>query len=437
MRRLSLVILLFGTLFCGCGHKTHLRPPEPKRVQKVESFFAEVQCGQVNLKWKPVFFDNRGNPLEKSASYLVLRRRGAPVEMTGENKKESAESNNSEAEQETESGKVINDVSVSDADEAGPDEAGPDEAGNADRPDILPVEYEYSLIAVVPGVETTLNDPGWTSEKISWNDTSLPSGPIWTLKNRKYVAPKDFPPKDFEDEDRLVPGYTYYYIIVAVSDEGITSEASGSVQVPWMIIPGAPTEFGFELAQNKVTITWKAPVVDCDDNEMKAPSLFEVFRGKKDGDETSWDNNYMARVEEEQFVDETIEMDAVYEYAVRSVMDPPSIPGEFTGNLEVKTADVFAPSVPGGLSGAVSMLGVYLNWRHVNDGDLAGYNIYRRMGSEGEFQRLNEDKPVETNTYTDEAVQSGHAYEYRITSVDRSEAANESDPGVSWAATIK
>jgi hypothetical protein len=60
---------------------------------------------------------------------------------------------------------------------------------------------------------------------------------------------------------------------------------------------------------------------------------------------------------------------------------------------------------------------VLLNWRASSTANVAGYNVYRRSGSEASFTKINSSL-VLTTSYTDADVQAGETYYYVATTVD-------------------
>ena len=66
-----------------------------------------------------------------------------------------------------------------------------------------------------------------------------------------------------------------------------------------------------------------------------------------------------------------------------------------------------------------------LSWDANLETDVAGYNVYRKDASSGEFMRLNAE-PVSASAFRDMKAEAGHSYEYRVTAVDRQH--NESEP---------
>jgi len=406
---MRLLILALAVCFTsGCGHKTRLTPPEPRRVEKVSNISANVICGKIVLEWSPVFFDNRAEPLNNPASYIILRRRGDLTESETDSNTENDTKNSTENSTE--------------------------KTGNQEKITKLPVEYNFSVIAVEPGTDIALTDPDWMKKRLSLEDPGLTSGPVWSMQNRYFKKNRDFPDHKTDDESVLVQGYNYYYMILAMDAKGATSEPSSIIQIPWINIPGAPENILLETDQNLVTLNWSAPLVDCLGNTIIAPDKFEVYR--KDENAPEKDFLLVAKTEETNYEDSAVQIDKVYQYKIRAIQTT-KIPGEFSEILIADTTDLFPPETPKELTGAVSMIGVHLNWYKVSDKDIAGYRIYRRENNKGEFTLLNDGNLVSTNTYTDENIVSGTTYEYHVSAVDKSAAENESEPGTTWTVTVK
>jgi hypothetical protein len=96
------------------------------------------------------------------------------------------------------------------------------------------------------------------------------------------------------------------------------------------------------------------------------------------------------------------------------------VEGEASSAVEVRTRDIFPPAPPVGLqavfSGNPQQGFIDLTWAPSTEGDLAGYNIYRR--EEGRpWGRINSDL-VKTPVFRDPNVQPGKQYFYAITAVD-------------------
>ncbi|MBN1295987.1 hypothetical protein JXA80_04355 [bacterium] len=439
------IILLVG--LSGCGHKTRLTPPEPLRLATITGIQADMTCNTISLQWEPVLFDSRGNVLDAPAAYLILRRRGGLTESTEKTGKTTSTPPSTSTQH-------AHDSDIPPTDPApdtpltvptGADQVMTPEidsepgqgSGSSRHPDILPTEYEYSIIAWVEGIPVTPSDPDWAKARITWEDPGIVSGPIWVPGDRKIRKPRMIPDADTDrGPDILVPGYNYYYMIVAVSADGVTSEPSTPIRIPWMHVPGPPRNVTGEVGQNRVTLRWAAPETNCRGLPLAQWDFAEIHRSTGD----SMRYTMVARVEATQpaeYRDDSVAIDTVYRYRIRVMVLPGDVPGEYSEAVEVVTTDVFPPPAPMDLTGAAVSGDVYLNWRHVAGSDLAGYHVYRRTGTSTAFIRLTPDGPVSSNTFIDSSVQPGEHYGYAVTSVDSSPRFNESDQSDEWTISVR
>jgi len=96
------------------------------------------------------------------------------------------------------------------------------------------------------------------------------------------------------------------------------------------------------------------------------------------------------------------------------------IEGDDSPTVKVFADDLFPPAVPSSLQAVFSGEGqkpfIDLLWAPDTEGDLAGYNIYRRDEG-GTATKLN-GEPVKTSAYRDFAVQHNKRYFYLVTAVD-------------------
>ena len=87
------------------------------------------------------------------------------------------------------------------------------------------------------------------------------------------------------------------------------------------------------------------------------------------------------------------------------------------------------PNSPTGLSADSEDSAIVLDWQTVQAGDLSGYNVYRSTSSLADISGrtpVNNEGPISEGNYTDDTVENGTSYHYKVTAVD--EAGNESDP---------
>ncbi len=109
----------------------------------------------------------------------------------------------------------------------------------------------------------------------------------------------------------------------------------------------------------------------------------------------------------------TVELDG-HRYELRGAVSP---------TVELTMTDRFPPSAPTELAaipGAEGdILTIDLSWQPSSEADIAGYNVYRREGATGEFERVSKT-PVLGPAFSDLTVVPGHSYTYRVTAVDGS-----------------
>jgi hypothetical protein len=105
---------------------------------------------------------------------------------------------------------------------------------------------------------------------------------------------------------------------------------------------------------------------------------------------------------------------------LRSALSAPAI-------LTMK--DRFAPAAPTGLASIPGAQNgrpiINLSWQASTENDLAGYNVYRRIGSTGTFTLLT-TKPAAGPAFSDTEIAPATSYTYRVTAVDHD--GNESKP---------
>lgn len=174
---------------------------------------------------------------------------------------------------------------------------------------------------------------------------------------------------------------------------------------------------------NSVVLTPRAP--------LSTP--VPVAAGHPDGVQLRWDEvpgakyrvrkgtEELALVEKPSFVDTAVELGKSYTYDVQAFAG--LIESEVSRPVTITARDEFAPDPPSGVSVVAGANSVELAWERNIAPDLGSYRVYRADGA-GEFKVLAD--AVDALAYSDRQIESGKAYRYRITAVDRS--GNESEP---------
>lgn len=135
----------------------------------------------------------------------------------------------------------------------------------------------------------------------------------------------------------------------------------------------------------------------------------------------------------ERAVDRSARFGGRYIYTVTTVSQrDPLIESRLSGEAEVAYQDRFPPAAPGGLVALAEVGQVRLRWDRSTSGDVTGYHVYRRRGSD--FERLTRE-PLGRREYLDTDVTSGRAYTYRVTAVDA--LGNEGPAGDEVSTTVR
>lgn len=101
---------------------------------------------------------------------------------------------------------------------------------------------------------------------------------------------------------------------------------------------------------------------------------------------------------------------------------------------EPPSDDTAAPAAPNGVEARSGDGSLEVRWQ-TGGGDVDGYLVYRDTSSIGDVSGRAPvtDGSIDQTTFTDDAVENGTTYHYRVTAVDGSD--NESDPSREARAT--
>lgn len=123
------------------------------------------------------------------------------------------------------------------------------------------------------------------------------------------------------------------------------------------------------------------------------------------------------------FLDDKDLVDGRFDYQV-SAVNQSGFESQRSGEVSAFVGDVLPPDAPMGLTATANASDILLDWSLTpnSETDLAGYHVYRQMGSN--WIRLNE-LPLAENCFSDGGLVNG-TYVYRITAVDK--VGNESVP---------
>ncbi len=244
-------------------------------------------------------------------------------------------------------------------------------------------------------------------------------------KEENYV---DTLPADIQQDPKKVLSYA-----VSVENEsGRSAGLSNRVQIPAAPTLPAPIDFTAKASAEGMVLRWTPVSVPAEFH-----GSYRIYRQQEGITASVVAGELPLDPASTQFVDHGFEWGKTYSYRVTVVTevaggmhgcgDPPKdcasiflVEGDDSPVAKVFANDVFPPAVPSSLQAVYSGEGqkpfVDLLWAPDTEGDLAGYNVYRREGG-ATAGKLNSE-PVKPSAYRDFAVQPGKQYFYFVTAVD-------------------
>ena len=128
------------------------------------------------------------------------------------------------------------------------------------------------------------------------------------------------------------------------------------------------------------------------------------------------------------YTDNTVATDTRYVYRVKAINGAGL--SERSNHVRADNVKDSAPARPTGLSATASRDAATLTWDDPGDGSITGYRILRRnrdTDAVGEFTVVNSDTGSAATTYTDETVEPGNRYAYRVKAINADGSSEPSD----------
>ena len=230
----------------------------------------------------------------------------------------------------------------------------------------------------------------------------------------------DVLPEQLEEHD---PAGFVTYAVEMLNKRGRSAGLSNQVFIPVAPTLPAPAEVSAAIGAEGVTISWSGPAAPA-----SPPGLTYQYRITRSPLAAS---AYIAVADVEpsahgSYLDKTFAWEQKYDYRITTVTlvesegRNASVEGDDSKPAEVFTKDIYPPSQPVGLQAVFSSVGqkpfVDLTWAPNTDGDVAGYNVFRRVEA-GSAQKLNAQL-VPVPSFRDSNVDAGAKYVYSVSAVD-------------------
>jgi len=194
----------------------------------------------------------------------------------------------------------------------------------------------------------------------------------------------------------LEAGKTYSFYVTASNKYG---ESSPTNTIKAFVVP-APKDITWTGTSSTITLTW--PIVS---PETGTARDYEIFRGQTPvGNFTSVGTSTTT-----SFTENQLQPSTYYYYKVSAtVYDSNGGTSGTSSQSGVVTAKTMI-AAPTGLNAAASGTGITVTWSSVSGA--ASYNIYRSESSSGTYTKVGTST---TASYTDNSVQAGTTYYYKV-----------------------
>ncbi len=185
-------------------------------------------------------------------------------------------------------------------------------------------------------------------------------------------------------------------------------------------VAGSPAAAELTLSQDQVNVTWRAPASNIDGSEPANILGYNVYRVESG----ALRRLNTTPVGDVSFSDRFFEFGKSYAYIVRTVslgVNAQPVESLDSATLSITPKDTFAPAAPSAITIAAAPGQISIFFAANAETDVVGYSVYRSTDRELALKdwTLLTQTPIATNTYQDAAVETGKAYFYYLTAIDR------------------
>lgn len=225
------------------------------------------------------------------------------------------------------------------------------------------------------------------------------------------------------ETNALQSGYKYFYKVKSRTSWLAASDDSNVITFVWFQPVKAPASLAATAGDRKVVLKWQPATELTDGSKLERPVKYQVMRsaGGKDFGKVG------EPIDATSFTDTQVLNGQKYFYTVQSLMvlDGELVDGAVTKEIAVSPRDMTPPVAPTGVTAVATAVGTKIFWDNADDGDVAGYRVYRRAANKDVYEFLAKVSP-EYTLYVDKNVTGDVRYYYAVTAFDRSTPANES-----------
>jgi hypothetical protein len=222
----------------------------------------------------------------------------------------------------------------------------------------------------------------------------------------------------------LRPGNMYLFKVRSTSGWWATSEDSNVVSFLWNIPAKAPENLQAHAADAKITLNWQPVSSHRDGTELSEDVMYQVYRSMGGGAFQAIGEPVSAT----HFVDTTVRNGRKYFYKIQSlsIYEKATVGGGETDVVAAESLDRTPPAPPVGVHVVRTAKAMKIFWEPVNEKDLKGYRVYRRLSGEKKMTMVGEVNAPYI-MFTDQAPpKDALQIFYAVSSIDTQDPANES-----------
>lgn len=222
----------------------------------------------------------------------------------------------------------------------------------------------------------------------------------------------------------LRPGNLYFFKVRSKRGWLAESADSNLVSFIWHIPPTAPTELTTEVKDGAIHLSWQPVTTHIDGTPITEPVRYQVSRSVGGAPF----ENIGEPVSDRSFVDTSVTNNRKYSYRVQAVTvyDKGTVGGGHSDSVQATPLDKTPPSPPTGVKAVRTASSVKIFWSPVQEKDLKGYRVYRRLPGNSAPEMIGEVN-IPYTLYEDRSMpQDAVRLFYSVSAIDRSDPPNES-----------
>jgi hypothetical protein len=222
----------------------------------------------------------------------------------------------------------------------------------------------------------------------------------------------------------LRPGNMYFFKVRSKAGWWAQSKDSNIISFLWNIPAKAPEGLKATVGDQTITLNWQPVTMHRDGSAINEHVRYQVFRSMGGGDFQPIGKP----VNETKFIDTTTKNGRNYFYKVQaqSVYEQAVVGGGETAAVAAASIDRTPPAPPAGVRSVRTARAIKVFWEPVNETDLKGYRVYRRLSGQKKPTRIGKVNAPYV-MFTDSAPPKNAArIFYSVSSIDTHDPPNES-----------